>query len=171
MNSFPKSAVAAACQTYGPQLVLDGIVDWRGNVVDPILAMWAFSGNESSFGADCDPRFEPAYFSGRYSTASWQAELNEQFGQDAAKSYGCWQVMLCNCPTGMTPSDFEQIEAGAQAFVFCMNRMVRAQQPKTLDELADMYNTGNWRDRNVPEEYIAKLRKNYDIPMVEATGA
>jgi hypothetical protein len=162
--SFLKASIAIACQSFGPLLKLTGMADWRGNQLDPILVMWAFAGNESSFGKDCTPRFEPAYFSGRYSTEKWQAKLNDEYGEEGAKSYGPWQVMLCNAP-GYAPSEFIHLEVCATVFIACMNRMIAAQKPTNLDQLADMYNSGNWRDRNVPEKYIADLRKHYDVPM------
>lgn len=167
MTSFPKDQIIAMCQQYGPQLTLEGIVDWCGNALDPVLVMWAFAGNESSFGANCTPRFEPAYFAGRYAHEPWQEQLNKEYGQDGAKSYGPWQVMLCNCPSGTKPGDYQELAAGAVAFISYMNREIRAQKPQTLDEMGDMYNSGNWHDDNVPEVYIANLRKHYDTPMVE----
>lgn len=171
---FTRAEVAQMCLKYGPLLDLSGITDSDGRVLDPVLVMWAFALNESIHEGDlltCPPRFEPAYWTGgRYADPSniacrYQIDLNRRFGKDGAKSYGNWQVMLCN--TGFTPEQFISCEIGAQAFLAFINRNVMAQKPKTLANLADLYNSGNWRDLNVPQPYIDRLQRNYNVPMPE----
>lgn len=172
---FTRAEVARCCLKYGPFLKLDGIKGPVGEVLDPVLFMWAFALNESIHeGPDilsCPPRFEKAYWEGgRYADPNnyrcrYQIELNVRFGKDGAKSYGNWQVMLCN--TGYKPEEFIRCEAGAEAFLGHMNRAIAAQKPPTLRDVADMYNSGNWRDKFDVPAYTQRLMANYAVPMPE----
>jgi hypothetical protein len=166
--SFPKSKIAELSARLGGLLKLDGIVDNAGKPLDGPGVMYAFALTESIHRGDlldCTPRFEPAYFSGRYSKEKHQAELNALYGPDGAKSYGNWQVMLVNAP-GFKPSEFTDPEKGALAFLGYMNRYLAGQAnlgraPRTLGELGDMYNSGNCRDANTVPEYRARLENFY----------
>ena len=81
--NFTRQQIADACLAYGPQLTE------LPYGVDGAQLLWALSGNESSFGANCTPRYEPAYdVGGRYA----DADLLARFGRAAACSYG--EVML-----------------------------------------------------------------------------
>lgn len=178
---FSKDEVAALCRYYGPLVHLKGISGLHGEELDGAQLMWAFALNESYHEPKdkvppdfflCPPRFEPAYFTGRYASGTYQSELNTRFGQDGAKSYGCWQVMLCN--TGFKPEEFERCEIGAQAFLGHMNRMIADQKPDRISQIADSYNSGNFKDFSVPDAYIKRLIEHYyqvPLPKEEAAQA
>lgn len=167
-NNFSRYEIAQLCERYGPLVKLPaGAVS-----LDPKLILWALAGNESSFGANCKPRFEPAYFNGKYSKSADMQELIKDYGEDAAKSYGPWQLLLVNAP-GFTPAELaDDAEKAITATIGFLNRRIfNALQSVTLEEIADAYNSGNWRDSNVPHEYIANFLKHYSTPMVmAATG-
>lgn len=156
--TFTREQIAKACRDYGRSLL-----NLPPDVDGPQL-MWALAGNESSFGANCTPRFEKSYFSGRYSKEPPMPHLISLFGEAAACSYGPWQVMLCNC-YGYKPEEFSDLEKCAEAFIAFLNRQLERQKPVTLKEVFDMYNSGNWRDSIVPTDYIAKGVKNYQAEM------
>jgi hypothetical protein len=173
--NFTKSDIAGLCLRFAPLLKLDGITDDDGKPVNKVSAMFAFAGCESSFGADCTPRFEKAYWQGslpgfpdwrgKYSQDPRQLLLNEKYGKLGASSHGIFQIMLCNA-IGFVPSEFKDLEKNGQAFIGFLNRYVERERlhgrlPRNLAELADMYNSGNARDAIVPHEYIDKFRKNY----------
>lgn len=173
-NNFDRYTIAQLCERYGPLLKLPA-----GDPLDPQLVLWALSGNESSFGANCKPRFEPAYFSGLYSKSNIMQDLIAQYGEDAAKSYGPWQVMLINAP-GFSPTELAQdAERAITATVGFLNRRVFSQMGShapgtTLEQIGRDFNHGNYWDgyqgRDV-EEYVANLQKHYDEPMIlGATG-
>lgn len=160
--SFRKSDVAAICKEYGPQLVgLPDLLGTPGPEAGPLL-MWSFALTES-FHLDgellgCEPRFEPAYYYGGKYCIGRQQQLCTLYDKDGSKSYGNWQVMLVNCPIDLQPEYFRILQNGARAFVHHVNQQVARQKPQTLDEIADLYNSGSWRDRNVPWAYMARLK-------------
>lgn len=174
---FTRKEVADNCLAFGPQLKLDGITDSQGRPLDGAMVMWAFALNESYHEPKdklppdffvCPPRFEPAYWNGgRYANERHQAELNIRFGKDGPCSYGCWQVMLVN--TDFRPEEFERCSVGARSFVSFLNGRVAAQQPKTLRDLGDLYNSGNCHDRNEPLAYMDRLEHNFSVPILEDT--
>jgi len=44
---------------------------------------------------------------------------------------------------------------------------MKRQKPTTLEQFADAYNSGNFRDNIVPEEYIKRFLRNYKKPLNE----
>lgn len=157
MMFFDKSEIAAMCRTYGGLLHVPAGLDGA-------RLMWAISGNESSFGKNCTPRHEPGYCTGRYSKNAQMIELTRMFGCDAHKSYGPWQVMFVNC-LGYKPEEFRQLDACAHAFLGYFNRTVDHQKPQTIEQIGDMFNSGNFKDKIVPAKYIADLKAHYAIPL------
>jgi hypothetical protein len=166
--TFARSEVARISKQFGCLLHLQEVMDDEGKPVDLVQVMWAFAGNESSFGHNTEPRFEAAYWDGKYSHDPHQEVLNNKYGKLGASSFGIFQIMLCNVHGSFTPAEFSDIEKNACAFVGFMNRQLdradlRGTMPRNLDELADMYNSGNCRDSVTPQvaEYIARFRHNY----------
>jgi len=162
MNTFPRERVAAACRTWGKSLWL------KDTSTDGAQLLWALAGNESSFGANCTPRHENGYCPdahGRYSSAPIVQRLTAQFGHAAHCSYGPWQILLINCGNDADPALFERCEYAAMKTVGHINTAILDRGAKTIEQIADAYNSGNFRDGNVPHEYIARLLKNYEVPM------
>lgn len=169
MITFERSEVGRICKQFGPLLKLDGVFDDEGKMVDPVQTMWAFAGNESTFGHDCDPRFEPAYWTGgRYAEDPHQEILNSRYGKLGASSHGIFQIMCCNLFSGFTPEELAtDADANAQAFVGFLNKYLdretlRGTRPRNINELAAMFNTGNPRsDTLAAHDYEAKFRHHY----------
>jgi hypothetical protein len=153
-----KSQIGALCQNYG--LLLQAIP----SDIDPVQLMWAIALNESIHETNgilyFPPRHEPAYDQGGRYCVGEQASACVVFGRDAACSYGPWQVMFCHAK-GYSPKELGDTEKCAEVFLSYMNRELNRQKPKTIDQIGDMYNSGNFRDGNVPKEYIARLRHHY----------
>jgi hypothetical protein len=160
MNSFSKEDVLAACRTYGPLLHLPAaLIGAR--------LMAALASNESSLGADCGPRHEPAYDAGgRYAANVRQARLLLQFGSAAACSYGPWQMMLMNFvdrPPGQLLTD---LDICAQDFVAFFNGyVIGARHAATLNDVGQVWNSGHisTRPSDAVAAYCAKLATNYAI--------
>ena len=77
--NFDKEEIVAACREYGPQIV--GLPVG----IDGAQLLWAMSGNESSFGANCAPRHEPAFdVDGVYGSGPVMTPLLAKFGSAAA---------------------------------------------------------------------------------------
>jgi hypothetical protein len=137
--------------------------------VDPVKLLWAMAGNESSFGKNCTPRHEPAYdFGGRYAAHPQQQHLLEAFGTAAAYSYGPWQQMFCNAPTGFTPESFADIHNCGISVVAQLNRILRSEKPTNLAQIASCWNAGHIEPKPLPDvaAYAAELETNYAKPPV-----
>lgn len=159
---------------YGPRLNLIGTDDGHGNQIDGALLLWALAGCESAFGKDCSPRFEPAYFTnGYYWRKSEQVrQVIALYGRDGACSYGPWQVLAINARR-FSPQQMgaDPVSACVAAVDFINSYVLGERQARNLFYIFDTYNSGNWRDANVPHEYIARGVRIYEThPMtLEAT--
>lgn len=159
--NYTREQIAAECRKWGSQ------VGPLPAGVDGATLLWAIAGVESGFGVNCTPRHEPAYDKGgRYSTHAPMPGLLENFGSDAACSYGPWQMMLCNFPIGTTPDGAaNQLDITAQDSVLCLNRLLREWKPVNLDQIGECWNAG----RIVADpDYTSKLERNYVVPMPTA---
>jgi hypothetical protein len=153
--SFPATQLVRACELYGPLVkVPPGL--------DGVLLLWALSGNESSYAANCGPRHEPIYCTGKYAAAPAVVQLTKRFGHDAHCSFGPWQLLLVNAP-GYVPAELrDDINKCAEATVGFLNRETFARQhAQTLAHIGDAYNSGNFRDKIVPLKYIKDLYDRY----------
>lgn len=162
MADFTQSDIAAQCRISGPQLrpLPDG--------VDGAQLLWAISGNESSFGANCTPRHEPAFdVGGVYGDGAVMRPLLVKYGAAAACSYGPWQLMFANAPAGWEPDDLSDLPKAARATVLFLNRLLVRFQPSTLAGIGECWNAGH--PMTVPPpgvaRYVAELAKNYAVPM------
>lgn len=159
--NYTRQQIASACQSYGSQ-----VGPLPANLNGAQL-LWALAGNESSFGANCTPRHEPAYDEGgRYA----DAELLAQFGSAAAYSYGPWQIMFVNCPRNYSPSDMYDLDKATVATVLFLNRQINRFRPVTLRYLGAIWNGGNPGALELPDVqiYADKLERNYTVPMESA---
>jgi hypothetical protein len=154
--NFSKADVLEASLTYGSQMKVAPPLDGRG-------VMLALSSNESSFGADCGPRHEPAYdIGGSLSHGQEQALLLQQYPNQAACSFGPWQMMFVN----FTPYAHAKIANGtvelidyAQEFVRFFNRyVIGVRKAASLAEIGEVWNLGHIGPDPV---YVAKLEKAY----------
>lgn len=155
---YTRSQIAQACAEYGHE------VGPLPVGVDGAQLLWAISGNESSFGANCTPRHEPAFdVGGPYA----DAKLLEKFGSAAACSYGPWQIMLANCPDNYTPADMNDLDNAAIATILFLNKQLNRFTPSTLAAIGAIWNGGNPHALEHPAvlEYAHKLQTNFTVPM------
>lgn len=152
--------LASLCREFGPQLhVPEG--------VDGIRLLWAFAARESSFGRRCIPLHEQAYCYGGKYYGKDQAlrDMTESFGCHAHCSYGPWQVLFYNAirqnrniePYRLT------VDSGTCASITVaeFNRILDVQKPPGVREIADAWNSGNWRDDIHPIEYMDAVQGFY----------
>lgn len=155
--NFTREQVAGYCHLLGRTV---GPLPYG---VDGSQLLWALSGVESSFGANCTPRHEPAFDTGgKYGSHAPMPSLIAQFGSPAAAcSYGPLQVMLCNA-LGLTPADFDDLGEAFYASISFLNSLLRRFQPQSLDEIGECWNAGHI----TPDlAYTTKLEANYAVPM------
>lgn len=138
MSNFLKSDVMAACEKYGPSLLVNSDLDGK-------RVMAAISSNESSFGANCGPRHELSYdVGGIYAKSKLQIALLSEYGEDAAKSYGPWQMMFINF-VGYTPHQLLiDLDICASQFVkFFNSYVIGAKKAENLDDIGQVWNAGH----------------------------
>lgn len=154
MSNFAKADVLAACDTYGRLLDVDPTLDGRG-------VMAAIASNESSLGANCGPRHEPAYDRGG-SLAGGKAQmlLLAKFGSAAACSYGPWQMMFDNFSVEDPAVLQTDLDVCAREFVSFFNRYVI--QTRHAVSLADIGETWNLGHIGPDPAYVAKLQAAYE---------
>jgi hypothetical protein len=165
--AFTRDEVAAACRQWGSLLALPAGIDGA-------QLLWAISGCESSFGANCKPRHEPYYHNlADAGTNAQLVALTRLYGCDAHSSFGPWQELLVNCTPEMKPENFADINrAAAQAVRFINRRILQAEQAKTIEQIAVAYNSGKWKWLTVPpgaERYAKDCQRYYDttaMPLV-----
>lgn len=165
--NYTKEQIAAACATYGPQLNLPAEIDGA-------QLLWAISGQESSFGANCTPRHEPAFDAGgMYSRTQPMPRLLEKFGSAAACSYGPWQIMLANAADTSPEVLLSDLDAAAKATVAFINSFVLGhRQAKTVEQIAETYNSGHISLNPAPGvlKYLTNVAHTYStvaLPPVE----
>ncbi len=159
---FSLDEVAAACRHWGPMLELQKCDGLFG----PQL-LWAIAEVESERGKNAKPRHELGFCKGKYSQNDKVLALTKRFGHAAHCSFGPWQLMLVNLPGDVADlGAFDTADGAAAATVIFLNEVILGRQgARTIEQIADAYNSGNFRDKNVPEEYIAKVKAAYLQPM------
>lgn len=134
--------------------------------VDPAVLLAALAFCESSFGKNTTPRVEPAYLpGGRYFQAKHVQQAYKKYGQAAAASYGPWQVLYITAlELGFTgsPQELAEPETNLEYAIKYINQRILRRGAKTVAQIADGYNSGNFNDSNVPHSYIRKLVRAYN---------
>jgi hypothetical protein len=165
MTSYPASLIASFCAQWAPSLQV-ALPSW----IDAGRLLWAFTGNESSFGQDCNPRYDARYDTGGILARSLvQAALLQKFGSDAARSYGPLQIMLCNCPKDTTPEEISQLDIAFMCSVSFMKKQMQRFTPTEIYGCAVIWNVGYLREGQLPTQvmrYVNDLITNYQNPKV-----
>jgi len=153
--NVPKTFIAALCRKYGAQLI--GLP----TPVEGPRLLWAIAGNESSFGANSNPRHEAAYCTG----GKMHSEtLSAAWGCLAHMSYGPWQIMFVNATPGISPLQMAyDAELTARMVARFIQTYVLA-KAKSLAEIAEVYNAGHVTK---DPAYVEKLTANYAVALVE----
>lgn len=135
--------------------------------LNPKALLWALAGNESSYGEFGIPRFEKAYApGGQYFSRSTFLQTHwQRWGDMVACSYGPLQLMFENtryhCPR-YTPADLiDGYELCMAASVTFLNKFIGQQDPRQIKHIFDAWNTGNWKDGNIPWLYVDLGMKRY----------
>jgi hypothetical protein len=166
-SSFLTADVLAACDEYGPQLRVPA-------PLDGVMTMRAIASNESSTGADCGPRHEPAYDAGGvYGDGAVMRPLLAAYGAAAACSYGPWQMMFCNYSGAYSPSELlVDLQANAVEFVRFFNNNV-ATRVTSLSDIGQVWNSGHVSTAPSPGvvTYVSRLQAAYDAAQQQQGGS
>lgn len=159
--NFEPSKILELCNEFGADLKLpSGLSGAR--------LLWGLAGCESSFGRDCTPRHERAFDKGGYFYvhSGEDRQLVQKYGKLAASSYGPWQIMLINAP-GCSPDELlsDPRLCAHMSVRFIDSFVVGFRRAKTLEQIAETYNSGNFYAHPPPGvlRYADHTRKYYDI--------
>jgi len=153
-----------------------GITNISSTINKPAL-LCAIADNESSFGDDCNPRLEASYIRGSVRKylgidptgrhGKWyEAEPWEAWGILSAMSHGPTQIMgtvLWGLGYKDNPAYLGEdvgVQVAVQYTVAYIN--ARANGAQTVEQVADAYNSGSYKDRFVPQAYVNAFKQNYD---------
>jgi hypothetical protein len=143
-----------------------------GCSIDPKALLVAMTGNESSWGTDSAPRFEPGYYrGGAYylkPANDWLRDLVRRYAQCAAMSWGPWQIMYpvayelgYKGSAHAHPWGLYEPELSLHWVIEYLNRRVFAKGAMTVAQVGDAYNTGSCRDANHNLKYETDLEAHY----------
>lgn len=122
---------------------------------------------ESSYGVNNIPRFEPSYYiDGYYYKVSTEVQnYVSKYGKHASCSYSSFQIMFptaCELGYTGTPQDLGKDEIAIQWVIKFINNRILRKKPQGLEDIFDAYNSGNFKDKYIPERYIKKATRWYD---------
>lgn len=147
---FIKMHLNEICETHGGMLTK--LAPW----LDGELCLKAIATVESSYGLNNVPKYEKAYDRGGI---YYNATLGMKYGAWAACSYSSWQIMF---PTAYelgfqgTPQDLCNDAIAVYWVCMLIEKRILDKGATTLQELFDGYNSGSFRDKFIPQDYIAK---------------
>lgn len=138
------------------------LVDWPEGI-NGFAVLWAIGGVESSFGTRAVPKFEKAYsYGGKYQNL----DLLRKHGDLAACSLGPWQIMYPNVYQitygEVNPLHMYEPTTALLVTAIWMQKNIIGKGAKTIEEIADAWNSGSHRDSFIPTEYIAKVKSIYN---------
>lgn len=127
----------------------------------------AIAMQESTYGQNNNPRFEPAYApGGLYYKATHVKNLYEKYGRDAACSWSSFQIMFITAfELGYRekPSDLKHDSIAIHWIIKYIEKRIFRFDPDKLEQIFDAYNSGSFRDKNIPKEYITNCLRYYEI--------
>lgn len=134
--------------------------------IDSNAVLWAVYRSEKYNKHNLAPRMEPAYAEGgRYYERSERVrELHTLWGNWAACSFSNFQILFIVADElGYTgpPLALDKDSVAIPYVVRYLNRRVFQRKAKTIEQIADAYNSGTHLDDNVPQRYINKFKRYY----------
>ena len=134
--------------------------------LDPEAILWAIYKCERYTKNNRNPRFEVAYApGGRYYEVEHVKQAFDKWGNWAACSYSNFQILfIVALELGYTgpPLALDKDEVALPLVTKYVNNRILKKGADTVESVADAYNSGTHRDKNVPWKYIRKFRKHYD---------
>jgi len=137
--------------------------------------LWAIYRCEKYTATNQEPRFEPAYAPGGhyYNHSTPVQELYTKWGNWAACSYSNFQILFVTAvELGYPgpPLGLDRDEVALPYVVKLLNvRIFDRPGNETVEQVADAYNSGNFKDTNVPEAYIRKFVEAYNKALPTCT--
>jgi len=129
--------------------------------------LWALYFCERYTKGNREPRKEPAYAPGGFYYERSQAVRAAYglWGESATCSYSNFQLLYITAMELGYPGPPLGLDSDSVALpyvVALLNKRIFEKGATTLREVADAYNSGNFKDRIVPERYIQKFARMYN---------
>lgn len=143
--------------------------------LDAESILWAIYRMEKYDKHNRVPRFEPAYAPGGiyYESSDAVKALHSTWGNWAACSYSNFQIMFVTAVelsyTG-PPLALDKDKVALPFVVKYVNERIFERGAKTIEEVADAYNSGTHRDTNKPIRYINKFVRKYKKALRDKDG-
>jgi hypothetical protein len=138
--------------------------------IDAEALLWAIYRSEKYDKHNRVPRYEPAFAPAGTYYASHVKELYELWGVFAACSYSNFQILFVTAAElgyKGPPLALDHDSVALPWVVRYLQERVLETGAKTVEEIADAYNSGTHLDGNVPTAYIKRFRHYYDIHLKE----
>lgn len=159
-------ALKAAIQEWAPDVARAAQAAGLTWVGDGKALLGAAAENESAFGANASPRFEPSYYYGspRYQKSPELRAAIERHGALAACSWGPWQIMAMNAlrlgySLDESLHDLWYASTSAPLVVALAEEILTKQRPKTPEDFGDAWNSGRFGDTISPA--VAQYRSDF----------
>lgn len=127
--------------------------------IDSVALLKAIAMRESTYSSNNKPRFEAAFFKGGYyykHSENLQNKVN-LYGQLASCSYSSFQIMYITAnELGFNgkPNELNNDEIAIEYVIKLINKRIINKNPKDIRDIFDAYNSGNFKDKNIPFDYI-----------------
>lgn len=146
--------------------------------IDAYALMIAFGTVESGAGVIGNrSRFEPSYSGNHYKrlpkgTSMFEKsaivrDAFETWGDSAAMSYGIFQVMYTTAlflnvlSLADPPEKLREHKTNFDAFIAMIKYICKSDKTISISQIADAYNSGTYKDVNIPVGYIDRILKVY----------
>ena len=137
--------------------------------VSPLALLRALVSQESSYGSLALPRHESAFCPNTHLrpwalTHPVALRRHRVWGCLACSSFGPLQVTYHTAADANLCDDPRLLLAPSAAFriaVSVLSAKIKAQVPTSVAAVADLWNSGDWRDRLEPSDYIASVSFHY----------
>jgi hypothetical protein len=130
-----------------------------------ISPLQALALKESNYGSNNIPRYETSYGpGGPYYNVTHVQQLYKKYGKDACCSYSSFQIMFITAwELGYqnSPDKLTQDEIAIEFVIKMINQRIMKYGPISLDQIFDAYNSGSFKDKYIPKEYISEAKHYY----------
>lgn len=141
--------------------------------VDAKAILWAIAGNETLFG--CYRKFvrqEAAFLpDGKfYKNSDVLQNEYKKYGVLASSSIGTWQIMYISAYEigyRLHPIFLQVNSIAVEWVVSFINKRILSRGATIIDEIFDAYNSGSFKDKFIPAQYIGKGKFHYTEYLID----
>ena len=135
--------------------------------INPVAILVALAVCESDYGVNIKPRYEPTYSLGGKTFlqgGDLYLKIWDIYDKDMPYSYGAFQVML---PVAYelgfrgTVEQLAQLEININWAIHYVNKRILKRGAYYPEQIADGYNSGSFKDKFKPVDYILKFMVAY----------